>query len=236
MLRGALYAPGAGGGLLHCGTAARLRSPVAGPLPSPSRSLHANEGLRGPGVLPKVPVLRGAPAASSTRPGPVAKPPPAPASPLRPRCFGTTVDQRDCCFSYWGLTQHNLGPDPALSMPGCCPGCHQPLQPCPDALYRHHSPGVEEGCLHPGGCRTLRPRFPQPPDFGEESSKGNTSQKDGPVNLVALQQGSIAGDSSGALPPLCPWGAKATQSTGSRSALCTRQWEARCQPDVSTRS
>lgn len=233
MLRGALYAPGAGGGLLHCGTAAPQ---WPDPFPPPRALCMRMRGCEVRGCSPKSPCseVPQLPAALA----------PAPWQSLllllRPQCahaaLAPPASQRDCCSSCWGLTQHNFGSDPALSMPGCCPGCHQPLQPCPDALCRHHFPGVEEGSLHPRGCRTSRPRFPQPPDFGEESSKGNTSQKHNPVNLVALQQGSIAGDSSGASPPLCPWGAKATQSTGSRSALCTRQWEARCRPDVSARS
>lgn len=106
------------------------RSPVAGPLPSPSCSLHANEGLRGPGVLPKIPVLRGAPAASSTRTGPVAKPPPAPASPVRPRCFGTTGIAE-------GLLLLVLGAHPAQFWVRSCPVHARVLSwlsPTPSAL------------------------------------------------------------------------------------------------------
>lgn len=41
----ALYAPGAGGGLLHCGEVARLCSAMEGFIPSPLYVLHENEGL-----------------------------------------------------------------------------------------------------------------------------------------------------------------------------------------------
>lgn len=213
------------------------------PFPPPRSVCMPMRGCEGQGCSPQSPCsevpqlpapLAPAPWQSLVLPALLPRPQPARAASALP------ASQSDRRFSCWGLTRHNCGPDPALSMPGCCPGCHRPLQPCPDALCRHHFPGAEEDCGHPRGCCTLRSPFPQPPNFGEESSKGNPSQKHGPMNTVALQPGSITGDSSGASSPLRPRGAtncaKATQSSRGRCALRARQWEARCRPDVSARS